>query len=109
MAVVVIIAAISVYYLAAANAGTTLSFTAENGGDNIVVKFLSGTTEYVNNWEWAVVVGGVGGTFTTESTDIRVGSTVVLNTGDAITANTSDKLRIRIGTTIYDQTITDLQ
>jgi uncharacterized protein (UPF0333 family) len=103
LAAVLVIVAIAVYYVTSAGAGPTLSFTAENKADNVVITFKSGTTPYTPDWEWAIKSGSTGliGSYTSNSTDIAVGTSVTV----AATADAGDYFVIRIGSSTYEQKV----
>ncbi len=107
LAAVLVIVAIAVYYVTSAGGGPTISYTAENGGDNLIITFKTGTTAYTNDWEWAISTGGSIGSYTTDSTDIAAGTTVVLSSTGAAAADAGQGFVIRIGSSTYTQDITN--
>jgi hypothetical protein len=103
VAAVLTIVVIGVYYLSRTSSGPTLSFTAENVTDNVMLTFTTGTSTVTGDWEYAIVEADKSmSSWTTNTTDISAGSTISVS---APTADTGDIFRIRIGTAIYDQNI----
>ncbi|MEW6592284.1 MAG: class III signal peptide-containing protein [Candidatus Hadarchaeota archaeon] len=105
VAAVLTIVVIGVYYLSSTSSGPTLSFTAENVADTVVLTFTSGTSTVTSDWEYVIVEAGQTmsmSSWTTNSTDILAGSTISVS---APTADTGDIFRIRIGTIIFNQNI----